>query len=94
MIIYRNKPSFANFHFWEPTLRGDAQSDNNEPTALRARFELAVALPAGRVERRTVADDTLKRLLSQDTGLLNPAYLKFELGPDEWMLPVYCRLSL
>ncbi len=41
-----------------------------------------------------MADDTLKRLRSQDTELLNPAYLKFELGLDEWKLPVYCRFCL
>ena len=66
---------------------GDVRWDSNEPTALRARFGLAAALPAGRVGRRTVADDTLKRLWSQDTGLLNPAYVKFLLGFDEWVLP-------
>ena len=34
-----------------------------------------------------MADDTLKRLWSQDTGLLNRAYVKFLLGFDERVLP-------
>jgi len=48
----------------------------------------------GRVEKRTNAAShaTVSGVTSQDTGLLNPAYLKLELCLDEWMLPVYCRL--
>ena len=45
----------------------------------------------GRVEKHTNAGShaTVSRVTSQATGLLNLAYLKFEPGPDEWMLAVY-----
>ncbi len=49
-----------------------------------------------RVEKRTYAGThaTVSRVTCQDTGLLKLAYLRFELGVSEGVIPGHCWLFL